>query len=347
MSGVYAEHVVRDLSAAHEAAELFHGTMAPSELEVPVLWSADYMRERSALSAVLVAHAVEHIVIEDDSLLGYRFIEQPGANLRTNEDVQKWVQQMGHSALDDVIARGRHVAAIAQRYQDLIRPRDLPGQLPSADDRRETIMFHGAVFEPHAWLKMGSIAAKYYNKEIRPDQALPFVLGKLPVIQQSARRDVALQDIRVAILEAAIALGEMRTPGNPTDSTNRYRLLSTYVLAKEHHKLAAPKFGKLYDVADDPLRGVTLTEKPAGFGPIKPKREVPFGCPAAYRLSDPTAEAPNGEKSALFKLLRASINTLVELDILKEALVSPRASVAEAHKLLNQKLATAGRGQIG
>jgi hypothetical protein len=154
-------------------------------------------------------------------------------------------------------------------------------------------------------------------------------------MQLTARKDMARQDVRSAINQATDALGSMLTPEHE-EAALRYQILSSFVLARTGHALRGRTFGDLYDVSIDPNNRVRLEEREAGFGPIKPKREAPVACPASYRFA-PSPEAIV-DRSALFKLLGASINAMGQRDLYGEPLTIRLRAVSIAKAELNKKL---------
>ena len=312
--------------------------------QTPV-YSYEYFQERFAISSVLVARAVDLVIVEEESELGYRFRDEVSASAATIDSIQEWVQDTCHVALDDLVENDESTQAIANRYQDLIRPNLPKGQETTPEDRRETLLFKGAVFEPHALLRIASIAARYKGLRIYPEQALPFVVNTLPSMQQDARRDVAPQRIRAAILESTTELGEMHSPEDPADRDMRYKVVKAYVAELTGHTLAAKRFGNLYSIKEDPKTGISIAERPEGFGKIKPQRSdvPPLACPASYRLEVNKDKGFGNGKSALFRLLRASTGKMDKLSIFEESLHTERSEVPDAFARLTDKVLAAGR----
>jgi hypothetical protein len=322
-----------DLSAAQEAAALYHGSSQPSDLRLPVTQSHSYMLEYAALTGFLIARTADQIIVPSDSELGFQFVEKPAEDITDLDSLQTWVQALSHDALDGLVESDDEISAAANRFQDLSRP-DLPrGQQSNLETRRQTLLFQQSVFEPHAWLRIAAVAAKNVGKEIRPEQALPFVVGKLAIMQTSARRDVGRQYVRGAILEAVEELGEMHG-SDRTDTASRYRILRSYVRQVTGHQLRATNFGDLYVIHDDAVTGVSFSERERGFGVIPQAREIPLGCSASYRMIDAKDGSPT-PNSALVRLLKAGIGVMNESEVLPQSLLTRQVPVSVARNKLD------------
>ncbi len=330
------------LAAAREASELLHGMREVGNGSLPQPESEKYMRERFAISGAMVARVTELTVVDADTELGYRFSEEPPSSISSAEELKDWVQSFCHGTLDDLIASEPQVCSMSRRWLRLYRGGSSIDDSSPMLTRRQNISFDGSVYEPYAWLGIANIAAKYVGQQITPEQAMPYVLSRLAIMQQSARQDVARQDIRSAIFQATSAFGEMHSPDDPVDRDWRYSVLLDYVNYKVGHLLVAKRFGNLYRVQIDPVTGVEIKEREEGFGKIKPKRINPVDCAASFRLRSPETGMPSGH-SALFKLLRAGIQALGERNVLVDALSIPRAEdTGEVARMLTERLQKEG-----
>lgn len=313
----------------------FHGNLQPPTGAIPDRESDEYMLERASISSVLIAKAVEAVVRPADLPLGYIFKHKPPGKVKTTDRLGVWVQNECHEALSEEITDDPQISALANRYQVLVRPGYGINQTSQKRIRMDTLQFQQGVSEPVGWLRMATLAAAYKGHRLVSSQAQPFVTATLKEMQLSARRDMALQEVRGAIHQAAEALGSMLTP-EEAEAAQRYKLLSAHVLARTGHVLTAKSFGELHDVSIDEDNRFELVEREEGFGPIKPKREQPIACPASYRF----AFNPEGAvaRSALYKLLSASINAMGQRDLFGETLVIRRRTISVATAELEEKL---------
>lgn len=336
------EYSVKDLSAALWAAELYHGQDLGDLGSVPSQDSDRYMYERSAISGALIARTVESTVVPDGSLTGFRFKEPLPSSVTDAETLCGWVQETNQKQLDAVIESDPKMAKAANRYQDLVwvNGQKQGDRTSSPRARRKSLKFQQAIEEPLAWLKTAAVVGHYHGASISHDQALPFVVGQLTVMQTAARKDVSKQYVRGAIAEALSELGEMRNAESRKDTEFRYRILKMYVAVVTGHQLTAATFKNLYSVEPDQTTGIRLRERPQGFGRIPAVRENPLGCPASYKLlrGEQRDERRIAAMSALNRLLRASITALQEADLLGQYVATSRTYVPLAFERLQQKV---------
>lgn len=327
------------------AADIMLGDIPIPEGQEPTFGSSEYMLERAALSSILIAGAVGRSVVEDDSALGYRFSGKIPKNISTQTELNRWIQRHNHRILDDLIKADPVLAAIAKRYQDLVIPdKSEPSKLKPQEIRRQVLQFEGAVVEADAWLRIASVAAAYHGIDFRSEHALPFVVSKLPTMQITARGDMALQNIRVAIREACDALGVLHNFSDPKDHKMRFETLRSYVQERTGHALPAQTFDELYEATEDPDIGIILTERPEGFGEVAPFRDAAYGCPASYHLKSGGTEGARA--SALNRLLRASITAMAEQNVFDESLGTSWGYVPDAVERLNANLIVAEHNNL-
>ncbi|HZP55910.1 MAG TPA: hypothetical protein VFB03_04050 [Candidatus Saccharimonadales bacterium] len=324
------------------ASGLLHEEVQIPDGEIPEVGTDGYMLERSALSAILIAKTVDRSVIADGSELGYRFSSKMPRGLAPQAVLARWIQRHNHRILDDLIKTDPALAVIAERYQDLAVPfKSESIRRKPQDIRREVLRFDGVVHEADAWLRVASVAASYHDINLEREHALPFVIAKLPTMQITARGDMALQNVRMAIREAGDALGTLHNSADPMDHVTRYKVLRVYVKERTGHWLPAQNFEELYEVAQNPVTGISLSEKPKGFGEIKPFRNTAYGCPASYRLNSSKAE--DLRVSALNRLLRAGVAAMAQQNVFRESLGTKSVFVPDALLKLNANLMQAER----